>query len=72
MDSTLYRGGRAPSEVTCVPLRSVATDGGLKSYILYNIRTSIKMLAITKWYEIFEENIIIIILYIHIYYKIVI
>ena len=25
----MYRGGRAPSEVSCVPLRSVLTDGGL-------------------------------------------
>ena len=29
MDSTLYRGGRALSEVSCVPLRSVATEGRL-------------------------------------------
>ena len=28
-----YRGGRAPSEVSCVPLRSGATDGGLKGCV---------------------------------------
>ena len=34
VDSTLYRGGRAPSEVSCVPLRSVVTDGGLNSKVV--------------------------------------
>ena len=31
MDSILYRGDRAPSEVSCVPLRLVVTDGGLRT-----------------------------------------
>ena len=35
--SALYRGGKAPSGVSCVPLRSVATDGGLKEYYTDNV-----------------------------------
>ena len=33
MDSTLHRGGRTLREVSCVPLRSVATDEGLTVHL---------------------------------------